>query len=339
MDDARDLTTMDDAIISAMSRMAKKDDSDERLPVLKISYDEEHPEFRGKWVVGQKKDASGEVIDIGKEVVGFIIIDVYNRYNYYNQADISKNCSSPYHNREMVRGTRRGTMCGKTCPDRADDATPRCKAQKVAFGIAITSDKKLIDCVAYIQGKSYMPFDNYYHDVLTKIKTKTTAGFKTTVVPPFAFITILGSEKRKNKGTIFYEATFERGTMIDVERMKKYEAKRKEIDEYVLNINNIIAGKTIGERTVETTAGTATPIAGRARVIDDTSIGDIGDYGDGSIDATFDTTFTSPVVRDTKKPEPIKATDDDDFDIEAAIHAVVAKASKASDKMATGARI
>ncbi len=76
----KELTTMDEATLAKYASMAAPEDSAPiKIPVLKINYDTESKTGRGVWVIGQTKDADGNIVDEGHVTKGLIILAVRKR--------------------------------------------------------------------------------------------------------------------------------------------------------------------------------------------------------------------------------------------------------------------
>ena len=297
---ATELIKVDEETLAELQAMASDEEQINRIPILKINYDAESKHERGVWVVGQKKDKEGNITEEGDVVRGIVILEVRNRFNLYNMADASKSCNSSYHpNRTAVNGTKYGFVCGQTCPHRAADAKPRCKAQKVVFGLAITNDNKVVECISYVQGSSYMPLVNHL-DFLTKKKVES--GY--VKVPTFAYLTVLGSTKAKNAGTVFWVATFSQGDeMFPIPQQKKFFELQKKVCAYIDDINAAVLRS--GKQT-DAVAATAAPVSLKS------AVPDIQDVPFEILDKK--TSGLPPVL--IKKEEP-------DFDIESAIRSAV----------------
>jgi len=178
----------------------------EAVPKLKINYDSDSKTAQpGEWVVGQtKKD--GEITEEGDRALGFIPIVVRNSFSMYDEKDTSRNCNSPVFKDwdEVVRGGTHKQICGKkTC---SFAGAGECKAQKVAYGMALTQSKGFVDCMAYFSGVGYMPFADYIAST-----TKASIGGKLKKIPPFSYIASLGSEKQKKGSVTFYTPVLEKG--------------------------------------------------------------------------------------------------------------------------------
>lgn len=119
-----------------------------RVPIIRINYDPESKIERVAWIIGQEKDNSGNIINEGKRVKGFVILEVKRRYNLYDQLNNDNNCCSPmFDYGEEVRGNKHGYVCGKTCPrrDKETFGAATCKAQYVPFGMAITTYEAILE--------------------------------------------------------------------------------------------------------------------------------------------------------------------------------------------------
>lgn len=238
MAETKDMVTgMDTDNLRELAEMFDSEDvggAPARLPVLKINYEEDCKHAPGVWVVGQEKDQNGELTNDGQAVKGFVVLVVKNRYSLYSQKNPSLNCSSPVFTNERVRGNNHGHICGKSCPYRDKDADPRCKAQKVAYGVALTESGEYVDCVAYFKGASYMPLMDYLDDV-----TKLRKGSKYVEIPPFCYLTLLDTEKRKAPGSPrpYYVAVLSKGSGFDMTQIRQWDAKRAQVYDYLDYVN------------------------------------------------------------------------------------------------------
>ena len=219
-----------DELLREIAGMATAEDSPEikSLPVLKINYDGDSVHPQGSWVVGQKKKDDA-IIEQGAAVKGLVILAVRNRYSLYVEADTSKNCNSPLHLQgDSVRGSNYKHVCGRGCPNRAEGIDPRCQAQKVVYGLALTSDDKLVECVGYFKGSGYMPLANYVEKM-----TSVRAGSRYVTVPPFTFMTLLDSEKKKNGSVTYWVPIFSQGTNFSIEQIRQFDEKRKQVYAFI----------------------------------------------------------------------------------------------------------
>lgn len=232
---------LNDEMLKELGEMTSDEDvrDIQSLPVMKINYDPDSIYPAGSWVVGQRKKDDA-IIEEGEKVKGFVILANRNRYALYNESDANKNCNSPLHKQgEKVRGSNYGHICGKGCPMRAEGVDPRCQAQKVAFGVAITESNKAIECVAYLKGSGYMPFSNYLDEVV-----KVKAGSKIISVPTFTFLTMLATEKKKNGAVTYWVPIFSRGPAFTIAQIREFEAKRKQVQAYIESLNASVASVT-----------------------------------------------------------------------------------------------
>ena len=241
-----DLMVLDDAMLEHLAEKVDKDDAGgevKQLPVMKINYDPDSKHPRGAWLVGQRKDQDGNITEQGQLVKGFVALLVRNRWSYYNQKNVAENCNSHlFLNGEQVRGNRLGNVCGKTCPMREEGRNPRCKAQKVMFGLAVTADGKMADCITYQSGASYMPTAEYI-DELKRYKSK--GGY--IEIPLYTYITLLGSKKEKNAGTTYFVSQYKKGPAFQKAQWDHYEGKRTEAIEYIDKLNAMVAAKATAE--------------------------------------------------------------------------------------------
>lgn len=294
------MARMDDVTAALLTGMVDKDDATGvSIPILKINYvsTEEGSEFpKGTWLVGQQKDSDGNITEQGKEVKALVILAARNRFSYYNKKNAATNCSSAFHTQgEVVRGNKYQNVCGATCPYRAKDLNPRCKAQKVVFGVAITAGGEALDCMAYIQGQSYVPFTDYYK-ALTKRRVK--AGF--VDIPPFCYPTILGSEKQKYDATVYFNGTFAQGPMFTMEQIKGFETRRDMAKQMIDRLNQMYGQP----RGAEVPAGA--PLSDRPPIVE------------GSVPDAIDVT-----PKGVARLAPVVEKAEEGFDIEAAINAAI----------------
>lgn len=313
-----DLVAMNVAELAKLQSMAKEQELDgggPRIPIIKINYDHESKFERGDWLIGQEKDKDGNITNEGRRVTEFVVIDVFNRYNLFNQKNKEENCCSPLHNRgDKVRGNKHGYVCGKTCPkrDKATLGQNACKAQLVPFGLAITEDGEAINARFFVQGDTYMPFSEY----LEKARNYEAEGRQWTL-PTYAFSTKLSSEKKKNEGTTYFVGKFERGNIFNMGQIEKFAAQIAKIQDVVDELNEGLKKGKDGSTSESTPAFSPSPAPTAATPT----------FGDGVIDVTphsksmstsmddMPTSFSAPKVE-------VKATAADaslDFNIEDAI--------------------
>ena len=240
---------LNDEQFRALEGMVNKDDGGgdaPQIPVLKINYDEDSVYDKGVWVVGQMKDQQGVIVDQGSLVNSLVLLTARHRYSYYVQGDPKAACSSPFFIQKpgaKVVGHNYGYVCGKSCPFRAEGRIPRCKAQVAFFVSALTVDNKLIDSIVYLSGSGYMPGADYAK-LATSQRVRNQKG-QTMELPPFAFLTMLGTEKKKNQGTTYWEPRFTVGTMFkNPEQLQLFNTKREAAYEYIDNINAAITSKS-----------------------------------------------------------------------------------------------
>jgi hypothetical protein len=295
------LATLAEADLAALATMAKEASDvggQQSLPVLKFNYADESAYPKGCWVVGQKYDSdNGVILDEGHQVKALVVLAVKNGYNLYVETDRSKNCYSAIHNQnETVYGANYGYQCGRTCPHREQGVDPRCKAQKVVYGIAITEGGEMIDCVAYMKGTNYMPFVEYIEKAI-KVKN----GAKYIEIPTYAFTTLISSEKVKK----YYVGKYQRGTVFNMDQIKKFKEKREAVEEYIASANIPVIEKANKARGIkEASAGVEA-----ARVRSDAPVPHVGEAPppwEGAIE----------VEAEPVEPSVAAAVSSDDDDIE-----------------------
>jgi hypothetical protein len=309
----------DDALLDLWAGANKGEDTGEdqgpRIPILKINQKAHKSKHGlGVWVVGMKLDEDDNPVEEGQKVKGLIVLAVRNRFSYYDQGNTRNNCTSPIFAsfQDEVRGSNYGYVCtDKTCPQRNKEGNPRCKAQKVVFASAITEANEFVDCVAYLQGANYMPFSTYIKEA-KQIRTK--GGF--VEAPSYGFITLVGSEKKKNGAVIYYEGVFKRGSLLDKAKYEHFSKKHEEALHYIEAINK--AMRSAPEETAAPAASappTAPPKAAPKKAdpdvidVDAIDISHLGPMTEVPDDIPFDAGSDAAAA-----PEP------DDFDIEAAIN-------------------
>lgn len=235
---------LNDDFLREVAGMASDEDAPKinSLPVLRINYDSDSIHPQGSWVVGQKKKDDA-IVEEGEKVTGLIILAVRNRYAYYVESDTTKNCNSPmFQFGDTVRGSNYKHVCGKGCQYRAEGIDPRCQAQKVVFGIALTEGGGAIECISYMKGSGYMPLSDYV-DGITKVK----AGSKFVTVPTFTFLTMLGSEKKKNGAVVYWVPQFTKGPAMQIAQIREFEKKRQQVVQYIDSINSNISSEVEGQ--------------------------------------------------------------------------------------------
>ncbi len=311
-----DLMTMDAASLAKLQTMANEQEHGSggvRVPIIRINYDPESKIERGAWIIGQEKDNSGNIINEGKRVKGFVILEVKRRYNLYDQLNNDNNCCSPmFDYGEEVRGNKHGYVCGKTCPrrDKETFGAATCKAQYVPFGMAITDDNEAIFARAFIQGASYMPFQEY----LDTAKVFVAEG-KSWKLPTYAFMTLLSSKKESNKGTTYFVGQFTRGTLFSMEQIEKFASQLDQTLDVIRDLNNAMKkGKEV--KTVESVTSSSRSSIGDYGAIDVTpharTMSTIDPMPGGS-DVPFDAAPKRAEVKAATAAEGL------DFDIESAI--------------------
>ena len=252
------LVVQDGALAQQLAGMYNKDDGGGKaaqIPMLKINYDPDCIHPRGSWVVGQTKDQDGNLTDHGKLVDSMVVLTVRNRYSYYDVNDSRAGCSSPFFVQKpgvKVQGSNYKYTCGKSCPYREEGRQPRCKAQIIYFVSAHTTDDKWIECVVYLGGASWM-HANKYASHITELRARTPNG-NTVELPPFAFLTYLATEKKKNQGITYWEARLTRKPEMfnDPNIFTHFAGLRDGAWEYIENVNAAIEAQIKGEKDENT---------------------------------------------------------------------------------------
>lgn len=184
--------------LAGIARESNKGVGNASIPVMKIQYDEDAKTERGVFVVGQKKNEKGEIEDEGKVVKGFIILAVRDRYSLFDNKNKQNNCSSIMFlrgDRQEIKGHKHGFFCGPECMYRDKSLTNYCKAQKVAFCIAICEDGSMVECVSYWHGNNYMPLADHVEKQLTRV----VVNGKPVETPMFAWVNKYSTRKEKTK--------------------------------------------------------------------------------------------------------------------------------------------
>ena len=327
-DQSKALATPDAALIELWKSTKTGEDAtgNNKIPIMKIvqpvsSALEPCKHSLGSWVIGLKRNEEGQVEDHGKLIKGFVILAVRNRYSYYDINNTNTNCSTQLFGddfREAVGNKHKYNCIDKTCPYRMKDGNPKCRAQKVVFGVAITDEGEFIDCQTYVQGSSYMPFSTY---VTNMKQVKTQGGY--AEAPTYAFLTLLGSERKVNGQVVYYEGVFKRGPMFSPDKYKMFHEKHLDVVALIKASNQTSPANGNGAPTGQTTQGNtrnggsqvqnAPPVNGGVRPADDAI--DIPGMQDAFVpddDIPFDLGAGST---SGASAEPVP----EDFDIEAAI--------------------
>lgn len=340
------IAVKDAALLAKLGAMVNKDDGGgeaAQIPVMKINYDPDSAYDRGLWVVGQQKDQDGNIIDEGKLVKGFVFFVSRHRYSFYDPNGNAKPCNSPFFIQKpgvKVRGSEYKNICGKTCPYREEGRNPRCKAQMVYFGMALTEDKKFVECISYQGGASYMNASNYAK-YITSLKAKApTGGYMD--LPPFYFLTMLNTKKEKNQGTTYFVSQFKLGPNFENgEQLDLFAEKREGVYAYIDSINSLVeegseeapAAPPVDMSALKTAGATSTPapdtgLAAMAAEGAANTPTDVPDFNDEDLPPWMgaDNDADSEVV-DVKTTEPAESkpmtepanAEGGDFDIDDAI--------------------
>lgn len=214
-----------------------------KLEKLALVNKEGDPDF-GRWMLGRRRDKETLKIICGREVTHIVIIDVWDQFSYMTQQK-GKNgnpisCWSKMYKygdwdtmKELYGSfyTSKCMECGYRAKDRVGN--DKCKGQKVVFCKAILSDGTQESAIMYVSGSSLMPFVNYLKDA-----SILHVGGKTITLPPFGFVTALGSEKKANGAVVYNVARFKRVKMSNADSVKKFAVLADEIHQHVKSQND-----------------------------------------------------------------------------------------------------
>jgi len=219
--------------------------------IAKINY-EDCGLPKGVWVIGQRKDQSGNVEECGR-VIGtlgkavktidgadfeillqknaIVPLVIRQRYNFYSEKNQSLNCHSPLIRNlyQEVHGSTHGYQCGNSCPYRDKNLNDRCRLEFVLFGLAISDEGREEPVVMYIKGASYIPFDDWKKSATIG---KFDIGGKTIEKPVrlCTYYLTLGSVPRKKGMVNYFQGYFEKGDMIgSKEQFERYVALADEL--------------------------------------------------------------------------------------------------------------
>ena len=284
--------------------------------VLKINYDEDSIHPRGVWVLGQKKK-DGAITEQGSVVDKVVILAARCRYSYYHEAT----------------GEAVSTMifeAGSQPPDKAEaDAkvaalNGKLKFQIVLFGMAIV-DGAFKEFISYQGGSAYKPVSDHIKD-LSIIITPT----KKISAPLFAHLTILGPTVKDRKGAVtFFIPTFEKGQLMTRDQLGFFGAKRDDVVAYIEHVNSMAKErKDKGVKAAPPAAGPSSTMYAPPAAAD--PFADLGKMKRaGSPPSTGDDVpFDMPGSAPSATPAPSSAAmpvDDDGYDIEAAMAAILSK--------------
>ena len=222
-----EVARVDEQMLALVEPMVdQRDVVPDSTPILRLNYVDpiEGCKYeKGAWVLGQVKDEKQILVEQGVEIESLVILAVRNRWSYYVMGGTDKNCSSPYFvTGEWVKGSRYKNDCGVNCGYTAKEADPRCRRQKVLFGVGYTADGSGYDCMAYMQGANYVPFANFYREL-----TKARGGKKGTKnLPPFMRPVGLSSRREKKGSVTYYVGEFEMGPLFDPEQIQLFQERR-----------------------------------------------------------------------------------------------------------------
>ena len=236
MSTGTEMIIKDEAMLERIMSFKKKDDvvsDSQRIPDLRINYNEDSKHPLGKWVLGQKTDQDGNLVDDGFLVQNIAILTMRKRFIYFDQDNMKNNCQSNYFVAydESRKGSKYGP-CDSSCQYRSRDRKSYCRCAIDVFCLAFVGDKS-IECIMRIKGANFMPFEDW---VKKAIKIRTSNGL--VEVPPFSFLTHLKeTTKEKNGSVTYYVGNYERGKMFGLENIEKLAVKRDNALVYIDSYN------------------------------------------------------------------------------------------------------
>lgn len=317
--------------LDALARMREEADTgvEEKntIPQLKINQNELASKHRpGTWVVGMKKDKEQNITDDGAEVVSFIPLTTRRSFSLYSMKDPNINCNSPLFKdwSDEVYGTKHGFRCGSACPHRAMESTPRCSAQIVVFGIAITKDGDEVFCIHYAKGSGYSAFNDTFFSKGNGHIWQMPLGDMVTQVEIYGRQIDLSSVMRKNGGVTFFEPVLTPGKWVAVlddgsisfEPIQKMHNMHLKTLQAIDVMNNNILKKS------KNAGGTAAP-AGRTPGAAPASRPAAIDVGGGAMEkiGSMPESYSGTPA---KAPQPVSAALPNDDDLAALIQAQLA---------------
>lgn len=241
---------MDLNYLMKLSSLTRDDESlsfgGELWDLLKINYNNSGKIPVGKWVVGQEFDESGNVVNEGIEVDKIIIAKVRFKNQYF--VDRKLVCSSKFFwfNDKDVIGFKFKNNCD-FCPYRGKDREVRCSRRIVLFAWYI-KDKKLIPCISFLHGDSFMPTMNYLRES-SVVKIKEEGKDVNYKVPFYSYITVLDSERKKKGSVNYFVAKFTRDKFLAEDELNVVKGKLEEIENYIKQRDEMFENLNFGEQS------------------------------------------------------------------------------------------
>ena len=224
--------TIDETLLAELTGMVKTEEiaaADAGPAVLKINYDEESVHGTGVWVLGQKTDKDGNIIEQGVSVNSVIILTTKLQHSYYDEKNPRNSFSTQMFD------------WGGKAPDKAEfDARlvsigkpDEGRFRVVMFGLAVLTDGKTVECVSYYAGTTYPNFKAHY-DAITCQKING----KMYNLPPFVCVThLLDPDKAKNGSRVYFIGKFAAGPFLPRDMILLCGEKREEVYDYIDRLN------------------------------------------------------------------------------------------------------
>ena len=288
---SEELVKKEDYDWGVLQELAVRDNSKgvESLPVIKIVYDSDSIHGMGSYVIGMEKDKNGKIINQRTKISTIVILKVKNIYAYFNEKT-NINCYSPIHDDfEPVEGNYFHNRCGKSCPYKNSDNDPACKAQKVIYCVAITSTKEKIEAVMYVHGESYMPVVDYL-----KSNSIIEVEGKKYLLPYYAYLTNISTEKKKYQGRDYFVIKFEKSSMLKMDNIKKFADMALEVDNFIEKSNNSINNSKNKSNTPSTPTDIVTPVNNTVTPVNNT----VTPVNNVIVEDTITNTSTTAVIVD-----------------------------------------
>lgn len=299
------VATYDEAMAERLAAMASPADMivNSGPDVLKINYDEESIHPRGAWVLGQRKDKEGKIIEEGHLVDKIVIVAARCRYTYYHEAtgetistQIFEGGGQPADKAEVT--ARVAALGGEL------------KFQMVLFGMAIV-EGKLKEFVSYQGGVAYNPLKAHLIDLST-IVTPT----KKLTVPLFSHITLLGPTEKGKKGSItYFTPVFKKGPIMTMEQVEFFAKARDKAHDFIEHHNASMANRA-AEKAVPPAAG---PTKGEYVP----PVVDVSKMKSATPEFTFDAKPVGDDVPFDVPATPAESSSAEEYDIEAAMKSVL----------------
>lgn len=288
----------DEATLAALAGYATPADavSKQAPDVLKINYDEDAEHPRGSWVLGQRKDKDGAITDQGVPVSQIVILAVRYRYTAYCES-LGEYISTMI----FANGERPADLAEKKAL--AVQQGCELRFQTVLYGLALVDDG-MREFVSYLSGSSYTAVRDLVQELTRHPKTG-----KANVFPVFSHIVRLEQpERKKFQANTYFVPVFKLGKMITREQVDYFAQARDRAVEYVAYVNE----QTQSSDAVATAV--AKPVYEPPKPAVSVS---------GLKSANV---YTPP---DTEDDVPL-APGEDEYDIEAAVKAVLGRKKTAS---------